>query len=130
MATIGTGLATALCNAVVDMIDLGGGPGYLRLLADSTTLANLTFNSTAFGAASGGVGGATAKLTTDAVCNSAAAAGTVSKAIINAKGNTAVFTNLSVVVSSGDLRMASLSIGAGDKLTLTTMTVTMPLSGA
>jgi len=124
MATISTAMANLLCNAIVDAIDVGDGGSLEFRTSDPTEVATLAFDvSHAFGAAASGV----ATLTTDAVCASAIG-GVIADAIIYASGGSTIFSDLTCGVGSGDLQLSSLTIGSGDTVTLTTMTVTMPLT--
>lgn len=130
-ATLPTLSRNAACDAVVDLIDRGTGPGYINFLeAGGTIAAHLHFNITAaFGAAATGV----ATMVTDpAVTNgSTAAGGTVSTASIYSLGGTSVMTGITCAAAAAtttQIQLSTLTIGAGDTVTLSSMTVTMPAS--
>lgn len=122
----------AACDAIVDLIDAGAGAGYLELKsAPSTTggtpganneVATLTFSDPAFGAASTGV--ATASAITD---DTSATGGTANDATFFDSNNVAVL-QCDVAAAASDINLSSISIGAGDTVSITSLTVTVPAS--
>lgn len=128
MATLATLTRNAACNAVVDLIDRGTPPGYLRFLASSGTVAaQLTFNSpAAFGSAATGQA---SMLTASAVQDTDAnATETVATAAIYSAAGTAVMTGITCSTSGAEINLSSLSVAIHDTVTLSSLTVTMPAS--
>ena len=124
--------ASAAADAVVDRLDTGGA-GTIKLytatiptnadtaLGAQTLLATLTFNATAFGAASSGVATANA-IVSD---TSADATGTVTWARI---ANGAGTTQMDVVVgtSGEDINFNTAAIVSGATVAITALTYTQP----
>ena len=124
-----TATRNAACNAVADLVDRGTGPGYADFKeAGGTVAAHLHFNITAaFGDAATGV----ATMVTDpAVTNGATAVGgTVATMSVYSSGGTSVFDDLAAAAALAtgvQVVMSTLAVGAGDTLTLNSMTITMP----
>lgn len=123
----------AMCNALVDLIDGGAGAGTIKIyttaqpadpdvaLGAQTLLATLTYSDPAFGASSVGV--ATASAITDD--SSADATGTAAWFRADDSNGTAVFDG-SVGTSSADLVFNTVSFTAGDAVSITSFTVTVP----
>lgn len=64
--TISTAAKNAACDAIVDLVDAGGGAGYFELqTAGGAEVATLTFPATAFGDATGGVATSAANIVSD-----------------------------------------------------------------
>jgi hypothetical protein len=110
----------------VDLIDAGAGAGKL-IFADSgdLTVAALTFSDPAFG----GAGTVTAGVATaEAITSDTnAVGGTIAKVRIQ-DSNAATVMAPTVGVGSGEIQISSLSIGVGDTVTMSSLTVTMPAS--
>lgn len=54
--TLSNAARSAACNAVVDLVDAGGGPGKIRIKdAGAAVIAEVAFGATAFGNAANGV---------------------------------------------------------------------------
>lgn len=123
-------VASAMCDALVDLLD----SGYLRLydgtiptnadtaIGAQTLLAELRFNATAFGAASNGVATANA-FTADSSAN---ATGTASWFRALASNGTTVIMDGTVGTSGEDLNLNTTSIVSGAAVSVSSMTVTMP----
>ncbi len=113
-------LRDTLCNAAVDAID-NGGTGTLEFVTSGDVeVATCTFSATAFGASSGGT--ATASAITD---DTNATGGTVAKfQIKDGVGTAIIFGN--VQTSGGDINLSSLSVGAGDTVSVSSLTYTAP----
>ena len=127
---ISNAAASAAANAVTALVNGGtlriysgtkpAGPD--TALSGNTLLAQLTFNATAFGAASNGVATANA-ITADA---SADATGTATFfRAFQSNGTTAVFDG-EVGTSGSDLNLNSTSIQAGAEVSVTSFTYTQP----
>ena len=126
--TLETSARNAACDAVVDLIDAGAGAGTLEItsadssVAGTSEVATCTFSDPAFGAASSGT--ATASAITD---DTSATGGTASHFTIFDSNSAAVMRG-TVAASGADLNLSSVSIGAGDTVSITSFTVTMPAS--
>jgi hypothetical protein len=117
--------ASAAADAVVDRIDAGGA-GTIPTDADTavgaqTLLATLTFNATAFGAASNGVATANA-ITSD---TSADATGTAAWARIASGGGTTQM-DVTVGTSGDDINFNTVSFVTGATVAITALTYTQP----
>jgi hypothetical protein len=122
MAVILTTLArNAACNAIVDLIDAGAGAGNIKFeTSGDVEVATLPFSDPAFGNAAVGVATANA-ITSDTT----ATGGTVAQAsIYDSDANKVLECN--VQTSGGDINMSSLVIGAGDTISMSALTVTVP----
>jgi hypothetical protein len=124
--------SNAAVNAAADAVTALLNSGYLRIydgsqpatantaITTQVKLAELTFNSTAFGAASNGVSTANA-ITAD---TSADATGTATWfRAVKSDGTTAVFDG-SVGTSSADLVLNSVAISSGAQVSVTSFTYT------
>ena len=124
----------AVCDALVDLIDVGGAgtiqirsgtqPADADDAATGTLLATLTFNATAFGAADA-AGTATANtITAD---TSADATGTAAWArILNGSSGTIFDCDVGEAADSATITLNSKSITAGVEVQMTAFTVTHP----
>jgi hypothetical protein len=124
--TLPTATRNAMCNACVDLLDVGTGTtgGTIKLYTSGDAiLVTLTFSATAFGAASTGV--ATAAAITN---GTAVDTGTAAKASLLDRDATVVISGLVVGAGSGDINLNSTSITTGDVVSITSMTVTQPAS--
>lgn len=123
-------VASAMCDALVDLLD----NGYLRIydgtiptnadtaIGAQVLLAELRFNATAFGAASNGVATANA-FTADSSAN---ATGTASWfRALQSDGSTVIMDG-TVGTSGDDLNLNTVSIVTGAAVSISSMTVTMP----
>lgn len=126
----------AMCDALVDLIDGGSGAGTIKIYEASqpadpdvavgaqTLLATLTFTDPAFGASgASNPGEAIAAAITDD--SSADATGTAAWFRAADSNGTAVFDG-SVGTSSADLVFNTVSFTAGDAVSITSFTVTVP----
>jgi len=130
--TLSTSAVNAMCDALVDLIDVGteylSGTGLsatLQLTSAGGTpviavmeFASLT--SAAFSSASGGV--CTGILADE---ESAITSGDVGAFTIT-DGNSATILSGSVGVSGADININDVAIAEGDRITMTTLTITMP----
>jgi len=112
---------TAIADLVVDRLDAGAGAGVLVFqTAASAAVATLTFSDPAFGAASSGTATASA-ITSD----TNATGGTVSK--FETRDSNAVAVFLGAVSTSGsDINLSSLAVGAGDTVSMSSLTYSAP----
>lgn len=123
MPTLETAARNAACNAIVDLIDDGTGAGTLQFeTSGDVEVATLTFSDPAFGNASSGT--ATASTITD---DTNATGGTVAQASAYDSASNKVM-EFTVSTSGADINLSSLSIGAGDTVSVSSLTVTVPAS--
>ena len=119
--TLETAARNLLCDAFVDALD--GGKIKIRATSSSgTVLAQLTFGTPAFGAASTGVATANA-ITAD---TSADATGTAVAATIHIAAGDAQYASCSVSTSGADINLDNTSIVATQEVGLDSLTVTVP----
>lgn len=124
MATLPTASRNAACDAIVDLVDVGGtGTIEIWTTGAGTKLATLTMSATAFGSAAVGV--ATANSITDDT--SADATGTAAEYKLISGGAADVITG-DVSTSGADINFSSVSFVAGDTISITSLTVTVPAS--
>ena len=111
----------AACDAVVDLFD----NGFIDFqTAAHVNLAQCNFGATAFGAAAAGI--ATANAIAD---DTDAAAGTVDHAHMTVSGPTERITlTVTAPAGGGDIELSSLALGAGDTVSVTSLTVSCPAS--
>ena len=114
----------AIANLVVDGIDAGAGAGKLLITTTSTgtTVATLTFSDPAFGSATGGI--ATASAITDST-STGTVGGTAAKAVFTTStGLQKIYC--SVGTTGADINLSSVSISAGDTVSISSLTYTAP----
>ena len=123
--TLTTAARNAACDAVVDLIDGGttdaNGDLVIRTSGD-VEVATLAMSNPAFGAAATGV--ATASTISD---DTSATGGTAANFIFQDRDNTEVLEgDVTATGGGGSLELSSLSVGAGDTVSVSSFTVTMP----
>jgi hypothetical protein len=114
---------TGIADFVVDQLDEGTPPGTLVFqTSGDAEVATLTFSTTAFGAASSGVATA-ASITSD----TSATGGTVAKARLkNAAGTDKIICSVTATGGGGDIELSSVSISAGQTVSVSSLTYTAP----
>lgn len=123
MATLTTAARNAACNAIVDLVDAGAGAGTLQFeTSGDVEVATLTFSDPAFGNAATGV--ATANSITS---DTNATGGTMAQASFYDSDSTKVL-EATVGTSGAEINMSSLSVTAGDTVSVSSLTVTQPAS--
>jgi hypothetical protein len=123
MPTLETAARNAACNAVVDLIDAGSGAGTLVFeTSGDVEVATLTFSDPAFGDSATGTATASA-ITSD----TDATGGTVAQASAYDSDANKVM-EFTVSTSGADINLSSLTVGAGDTVACSSLTVTMPAS--
>lgn len=121
MPVLATAARNAACNAIVDLIDAGSAAGALVFrTSGSAEVATLPFSDPAFGNASTGVATASA-ITSD----TSATGGTTDRATLEDSDTNVVIT-ASVGTSGKDINLSSATIGAGDTVSMSSLTVTVP----
>lgn len=127
--TLTTNARNAACNAIVDLVDAGAGAGTLEIKSAASTVAGtnevatLTFADPAFGNAATGVASLAAAMTDD----TNATGGTAAAFTIFDSNSVAVLQG-AVATSGSDLNLSSTTIGAGDTVSISAFTVTVPAS--
>lgn len=123
MPTLETIARNAAVNAIVDLIDAGAGAGTLVFqTSGDVEVATLTFSDPAFGNAASGTA------TAGAIApDTSATGGTVAQASAFDSDATKVI-EFTVSTSGADINLSSLTIGAGDTVSMSSLTVTMPAS--
>ena len=112
----------ARMNAVITLIDVGSGSELVIMESDDTVVANIPLaDPCAPGAAGAGVITFTATNMSD---TNAPASGTAAKAEINDGNGLAVITGLTVGVAAEDIVLDSVSITAGQTVTISSATIT------
>lgn len=122
MPILETAARNAACDAIVDLIDAGGAGTLVFQTSGDVEVATLTFSATAFGAASTGTATA-ASITSD----TSATGGTVAQASVFS-GGAAKIMEFTVSTSGADINLSSLSVGAGDTVSVSSLTFTVPAS--
>lgn len=121
-------LRTTRMSAVVTAIDAGASPGYIEIgtTGMGTVLATLTLADPC-GAVSGDV--LTFDFDPDISDSSADATGTAAEAVIKDSDSNVIVSGLTVGTSGANINLDSVSITAGQTVTLTTGTLTHNTSG-
>lgn len=116
-----TTVRNGLADYVVDLIDAGAGAGTLEFqTSGNVEVATLTFSDPAFGAATGGTATASA-ITSD----TSATGGTVAKFAVKDSNGNPVFYG-AVGTSGSDINLSSLAVGAGDTVSISSLTYSAP----
>ena len=117
-----TAVRNTVADAVCDSIDTGGAGSLIFETSGDVEVATCTFGSPAFGAASSGTCTANA-ITSD----TDATGGTIAKfKIQNGSAADAGFAG-NVQTSGGDINLSSLVIGAGDTVSMSSLTYSAPV---
>ena len=123
--TLPTGTRNAALNAIVDLIDIGAGTAYLKIMnAGGTELVKCAYANPAFGDSIIGV--ATANAIVDGTVTQA---DTAAQASIIDRNAADVITGLTVGTSLSNVNLTSLGLAVGDKVSVTNyQTITQPAS--
>lgn len=121
--TYTTAVKNARLDAVTTQIDAGAGAGKLEIgtTGMGTVLATVTLADPSAAAAASGVLTFSGFPRSD---TSADATGTAAEARIRDSNNTNIITGLSVGTSGSDINLDSVSITAGQTVTITSATIT------
>jgi hypothetical protein len=125
--TLETVTRNTIADAVDNLINSGGGAGYLEFqTSGDVEVATITFDATAFGAAATGV----ITMASAPKSDTNATAGTMAKFKIFDNGAPgALLITGTVATSGGDINFAGgLTVGTGDTVELTSLTITCPAS--
>jgi len=129
--TLTTNARNAACNGIVDLVDAGAGAGTIEIKTAASTVAGtseaatLTFADPAFGNAATGVASLASAMTDD----TAATGGTASDYTVFDSNGAAVWQgSVTATAGGGDLELSSVTIGAGDTVSISTFTLTVPAS--
>lgn len=125
--TLPTVTRNAIADAVDDLVNGGGGAGFLEFqTSGDVEVATITFDATAFGAASSG----TITMASAPKSDTSATGGTMAKFVIRDNGSPSVLILSGSVGTSGqDINFAGgLTVGVGDTVELTSFTITCPAS--
>jgi hypothetical protein len=124
---ISNAMRSAMCNGLVDGIDVGSSDAAGAFNGYTAAFASLLFecaaSNPAFGAAADGVATASA-ISADASANNS---GTAAVGRVQDRDNATVF-EFTIGAGSGDLSLNTVSITAGDNVSISSATVTMPAS--
>lgn len=133
--SLATSARTAMCDALVDLVDAGSGAGTIEIrtgskpatpntAATGTLLATVTLADPAFGAAASGVATLTDPAAVDAVAD-----GTAGWFRALDSTGAAVFDGtVTATGGGGDLTLATTTVTTGLSIDVTGGTVTMPAS--
>jgi len=125
MPLLQTAARNAACNSVVDLLDLGSTNANARMVfrtvADAE-VATLNMSNPAFGNAANGA--CTAGAISD---DTNATGGVTTKATLEDRDSTEAL-ELSVATSGADVNVSSTTIAAGDTVSVSSLTVTVPAS--
>lgn len=118
-----TAVRNLACDAIVDSVDAGAGAGYVQFeTSGDVEVATLVCSDPAFGAAASGTATA-ASITSD----TNATGGTVAQASWYDSNNAKKWEN-TVGTSGAEITISSTTIGAGDTVSMSSFTVTVPAS--
>jgi len=132
--SISTVARTAACAGIVDLLDAGGTiqvrtgskPATPETAATGTLLCTCTCNAPAFGTPSTG---AASLITSPAVNGTAVADGTAGYfRILDSTGTAVADGTITASGGGGDMIVTSTSVVTGGTLTVTSLTVTVPVS--
>ena len=122
--THATPVRNLIADTVTAEIDGGGAAGHIffQTYGGASDVADLTFSATAFGAASSGVCTAAA-INDDTDCD----AGTVAVFAVKDSGGTTIFSgSVTATGGGGDIILSSVAIGAGDTISISSLTYEAP----
>ena len=116
-----TSVRNTVADAVVDLIDAGAGAGTIQFqTSGDVEVATLTYSDPAYGNAAAGT--ATANSITS---DTNATGGTVAKSKHFDSNSTEVFAT-AVGTSGSDINLSSLAVGAGDTVSMSSLTYSAP----
>ena len=120
--TYSTAAKNARLQAVIDLIDAGASPGKLKIRDSGNVVLATLILADPCGTAAAGV--LTFDFDPDISDSSADATGTAANAIITDSADTTVISGLTVGTSGTDIILDSVSITAGQVVTITAATIT------
>ncbi|MBL4904297.1 MAG: hypothetical protein JKY62_16865 [Desulfocapsa sp.] len=120
-----TAVRNLIANLVVDQLDLGSGTAEGKLVFNTSgdsEVATLDLANPAFGAAASGI--ATAGTIVD---DTTATGGTTAKCrLIDRDAGIIIEGSVTLVAGGGDIELSSVVIGAGDTVSMTSLTYAAP----
>ncbi len=117
-----TAVRNGIADHVVDQLDVGGAGTLEFQTSGDVEVATLTFNATAFGAASSGTATANA-ITSD----TSATGGTVAKARLkNNAGTEKAACSVTATGGGGDIELSSVGVSAGQTVSMSSLTYAAP----
>jgi len=120
-----TAVRNGLADYTVDQVDAGAGDAagdLVIMTSGDVEVATLTMSNPAFGAASSGT--ATASAITD---DTSATGGTAAKAKLQNRDNTEIVRcSVTATGGGGDIELSSVVIGAGDTVSISSLTYSAP----
>lgn len=117
-----TAMRNAIATAFGDRVDADTDPGYMELQTSADAeVATFTFQDPSFGSPSTGV----ISLLGVPIQDTNATGGTVAKGCLF-DGDDTKLTEAEAATAAAPIIMSSLSVGAGETVTLTSLTVTVP----
>lgn len=132
--TLETGARNAACDAVVDRVDAGAGPGKLKIREGTTVLCTITLEDPAFEAAGTNAAGAARAFGADGtnpvssgnpLSANAGAAGVADNYQVTRSDDTLEWSG-TVGEGSGDLSLDNTDINNGQEVRVTSWTHTAP----
>lgn len=121
MPVAATATRNAMIAAAAVLMDAGAGAGALVFrTAASAEVATLPFSDPAFGAPSTGV------VTADTITSDTSATGGTTDRATLEDSDANAYVTASVGTSGEDINLSSVVIGAGDTVSMTSLTMTMP----
>jgi hypothetical protein len=121
MPVVNTAGRNAMIAALAALFNAGSGAGALVFrTAASAEVATLPFSDPAFGSPSTGV------VTADAITPDASAAGGTTDRATLEDSDANAYVTASVGTSGEDINLSSVVIGAGDTVTMSSLTITQP----
>lgn len=124
-----TAIRNAIADLVVDSLDAGSGAGYMEFqTSGDSEVATLAFSDPAFDDAGSAGGNADGVATANAITSdTSATGGTVAKAkFFDSDDAQKMACSVTATGGGGDIEITSTSVGAGDTVSMSSLTYTAP----